>query len=201
MGIVLGLPFACWLSGCFGDYRVYCAAFIGFAVGSFACAMSENIYFFVVARFFPGLCCGVALPIGQTIALNEYPERFRFYGVTFWGVLSMLLFTLDVFMVGFCAEYFDWRGFFYSNIILSAIIAAFVYAFLYGRSHIKRMTRFNVVGVLLLTILFVGTQTILNQGNDFDWFGVPFLLLLLIVVIICLPLFHILGNGRTPSHN
>jgi len=189
MGIVLGLPFARWLSGRFGDYHVYCAAFIGFAVASFACAMSENIYFFVVARFLLGLCGGVALPLGQTIALNEYPERFRTYGVAFWGVLSMLPFTLGVFMGGFWAEYFDWRWLFYSNIILSVIIAAFVYAFLYGRSHIKRLTRFDVVGVLLLTILLVGTQTILNQGNDFDWFGAPFLLLLLVVVIICLPLF------------
>ena len=92
-------------------------------------------------------------------------------------------------MGGFWAEYFDWRWLFYSNIILSAIIAAFVYAFLYGRSHIKRMTRFDVLGGLLLTILVVGTQTILNQGNDFNWFGAPFLLLLLVVVIICLPLF------------
>jgi DHA2 family multidrug resistance protein len=101
-------------------------------------------------------------------------------------------------MGGFWAEYFDWRWLFYSNIILSAIIAAFVYAFLYGRSHIKRMKRFDVVGGLILTILVVGTQTILKQGNDFNWFGAPFLLLIGRSYHLSLP-FHILGNGRTPS--
>jgi DHA2 family multidrug resistance protein len=67
MGIVLGLPFARWLSGRFGDYRVYCAAFIGFAVASFACAMSENIYFFVVARFFLVFALALRCRLGKQL--------------------------------------------------------------------------------------------------------------------------------------
>ena len=196
MGIVMGLPIARWCSGRYGDYKVYIAALIAFALASLACALSETITFFAMTRFLLGLAGGVALPIGQSLALNEYPERYRSYGVAFWAMQSMAPFTLGVFMGGFWAEYFNWRWLFYSNIFLSIPSAAFVYALLDGRKYPHRITRFDPVGVLLLTLILVGTQTILNQGNDFDWFGSPFLLLLLILVILALPIFIIWEMGE-----
>ena len=196
MGIVMGLPLARWFSARYGDYQVYVAALISFALASLACALSETISFFVMMRFLLGLAGGVALPIGQTLALNEYPERYRTYGVAFWAMQSMAPFTLGVFMGGFWAEYFNWRWLFYSNIFLSIPIAGFVYALFYGYAYPRRIARFDPIGVVLLTLILVGTQTILNQGNDFDWFGSPFLLLLLILVIIALPTFIIWEMGE-----
>lgn len=196
MGIVMGLPLARWFAGRYGDYQVYITALIAFAFASFACSLSETISFFVMARFLLGLAGGIALPIGQLLALNEYPERYRTYGVGFWAMQSMAPFTLGVFMGGFWAEYFNWRWLFYSNIFLSVPIAGFVFALLYGRKYPRRITRFDPIGVFLLTLILVGTQTILNQGNDFDWFGSPFLLLLLILVILALPSFIIWEMGE-----
>ena len=196
MGIVWGLPLARWFSARYGDYQVYVAALIAFALASLACALSETISFFVMMRFLLGLAGGVALPIGQTLALNEYPERYRTYGVAFWAMQSMAPFTLGVFMGGFWAEYFNWRWLFYSNIFLSIPIAGFVYALFYGYAYPRRIARFDPIGVVLLTLILVGTQTILNQGNDFDWFGSPFLLLLLVLVIIALPTFIIWEMGE-----
>lgn len=198
MGIVLGLPLARWLSGRYGDYRVYVAAFVAYAVFSLACAWSETIWFFVPARFALGLAGGIILPIGQGLALGEIPERFRSLGVAWWAVLSMAPFTLGVFMGGFWAEYFDWRMLFYSNIFIGLPVAGVVGALLYGRGFERRVTRFDTIGFLLLAVALVGFQTILNQGNDFDWFGSPVLTAALIAVIICLPTFIIweLGERR-----
>jgi DHA2 family multidrug resistance protein len=196
MGIVLGLPFARWLSGRYGDYRVYVAAFVAYAIFSLACAWSETIWLFVPARFFLGLAGGVLLPIGQGLVLNEIPEKYRAYGVAWWGVLSMAPFTLGVFMGGFWAEYFNWRMLFYSNIFLGLPIAGVVGALLYGRPYARRITRFDSVGFLLIAIALVGTQTILNQGNDFDWLGSTFLTLTFVAVIIALPTFIIWELGE-----
>lgn len=198
MGIVLGLPFARWLSARYGDYRVYVAAFVAYAIFSLACASSETIWFFVPARFLLGLAGGILLPIGQGLVLNELPEKYRPYGVAWWGVLSMAPFTLGVFMGGFWAEYFNWRVLFYSNIVLGLPIAGIVGALLYGRPFTRRITRFDTIGVLLISVILVGLQTILNQGNDFDWLGSSFLTILLAVVAISLPIFIIweLGERR-----
>jgi len=196
MGIVLGLPFARWLGGRFGDYRVYVGAFVAYAVASLICATSETIWVFVPARFALGLAGGVILPLGQALTLTEIPERFRTLGVAWWAVLSMAPFTLGVFMGGFWAEYVNWRALFYSNILLGLPIAGAVGALLYGREFKRRVTRFDTIGFLLLTTAMVGTQTIMNQGNDFDWFGSPVLSIILLLVIVSLPTFIVWELGE-----
>jgi DHA2 family multidrug resistance protein len=189
MGIVLGLPIARWLSARYGDYRVYAISFICYAFFSFLCAQSETIWFFTPMRFLLGLSGGVILPLGQGLALNEFPEQRRKLCVALWAALSMAPFTLGVFMGGFWAEYFSWRMLFYSNIILGLPIAGFVAALLHGRSVNRRIVRFDAIGFVLLLVIIVGIQTILNQGNDFDWFGSPFLMLILLAVTIATPIF------------
>jgi len=196
MGIVLGLPFARWLSGRYGERRVYVAAFLFYALFSLGCAWSEMIWFFVPMRFLLGLAGGVILPLGQALALEEMPQGYRSLGVAWWAVLSMTPFTLGVFMGGFWAEYVNWRMLFYSNVILGLPIAGIVGALLYGRPHKKRITRFDTIGFVLISVTLVGVQTILNQGNDFDWFGSPILVFLLVAVTVALPAFVIWELGE-----
>ncbi|WP_363350729.1 MFS transporter [Methylocystis echinoides] len=200
MGVVLGLPLARWLAGRYGDYRVYCWAFVAYAVFSFACATSETIWFFVPMRFLLGLAGGIILPLGQTLVLTELPEKYRVYGVAWWGVLSMAPFTLGVFMGGFWAEYVDWRMLFYSNIILGLPIAGLVFALFYGRPVKRRIVRFDAVGFALIAVTLVGVQTILNQGNDFDWFGSAVLGAVMVVVVVAFPAFILWELGeRNPA--
>jgi len=169
MGIVLGLPIARALAARYGEYRVYVAAFIAYAAASFLCATSETIWFFVPMRFLLGLVGGVIIPLGQGLSLAEFPEHRRSYGAALWGVVSMAPFTQGVFMGGFWAEYFNWRMLFYSNIFIGLPIAGIVGALLYGRDTPRRFASFDSVGFILLGAIVLSLQTILNQGNDFDW--------------------------------
>ena len=189
MGIVLGLPIARVLAARFGEWRVYVIAFLIYAAASFLCTTSETIWFFVPMRFALGLVGGVIIPLGQGLSLAEFPEHRRGYGAALWGVISMAPFTLGVFMGGFWAEYFNWRMLFYSNILFGLPIAAIVGALLYGRATPRRFARFDLVGFILLGTLILLVQTILNQGNDFDWFGSPVLITLLLIVVVVLPVF------------
>ena len=196
MGIVLGLPFARWLGGRYGDSRVYVAAWIAYAFFSALCAASETIYQFVPMRFLLGLAGGVILPLGQALTLGEIPERYRTFGVALWGVLSMAPFTLGVFMGGFWAEYFNWRFLCYSNIAIGLTVAGVVGALLYGRRYPRRITRFDLVGFLLLAVAMVGTQTILNMGNDFDWLASPLLMTVFVMVLVAAPTFVVWELGE-----
>jgi MFS transporter, DHA2 family, multidrug resistance protein len=64
--------------------------------------------------------------------------------------------------------------------------------------HPRRITRFDSIGFILLAVVLGGLQTILNQGNDFEWFQSPFLSSVLPTVIVALPCFLIweLGEHR-----
>jgi len=196
IGIALGLPFARWLSGRYGDYRVYVGALLLYACFSLFCALSETIWQFVPARIALGFAGGVVLPLGQSLTLKEYPERLRTFGVGLWGVLSMAPFTVGVFMGGWYAEYLGWRALFYSNIAVALPVAGIVASLYYGRGFRRTITRFDGVGFVLLAAVLFGAQTIFNQGNDFDWFASPILMTALVVVVAGLPLFVIWELGE-----
>ncbi|MBM3624281.1 MAG: MFS transporter, partial [Alphaproteobacteria bacterium] len=200
IGIALGLPLSRWFAGRFGDYRTLAAALVIYAIFSLLCAASETIGFFATMRFLLGLAGGVALPLAQSVTLAQYKDDQRTLGVGFWGVMSMAPFTIGVFMGGFWAEYFDWRWLFYSNVVVVLLVAGVIIALFYGRGFERRMTRFDTIGFFLLATVLVGVQTILNMGNDFDWFSSPWLAWLLMVVLLALPMFIIWEFGeRRPA--
>ncbi|QGM48118.1 MFS transporter [Methylocystis heyeri] len=200
VGLALGLPFARWLSARFGDYRVYVVAFLLYAAAAWICATSETLWQFLPGRIVLGFIGGVTLPLGQSLALREFPEQSRTLVVGFWGVLSMTPFTIGVFIAGWFAEFMSWRALFYTDIIAGALIAGVVGALLYGRGFSARIVRFDLIGVALLTAVVYGLQTIFNMGNDFDWFASPILQTALVVVSIALPAFVIWELGeRNPA--
>ncbi|HEY8070973.1 MAG TPA: MFS transporter, partial [Methylocystis sp.] len=160
IGLALGFPLARWIAARLGAYRALVAAYALYAVFSFVCAMSETIYFFVAARILLGLAGGIILPIGQSVLLNEYPEKLRTFGVGLWGVLGMMPFMVGIFMGGWWAEHFGWRYLFYSNIPVALLAAGVAGSLLYGRKIRPRFHRFDFVGFVLLAAVFLGSQTI-----------------------------------------
>lgn len=196
IGLALGFPIARWLAARFGDYRVYGAALVAYAIFSYFCATADTIWSFVPIRILLGFAGGVILPVGQAVLLGEYPPEKRTLGVGIWGVLSMMPFTVGVFMGGWYAEYLGWRSLFYSNVIIALTAAAVTGSLVYGRRIKRHISRFDGVGFLLLAIVLLGMQTIFNQGNDFDWFASPILASALVVVIVALPCFVIWELGE-----
>ena len=196
IGLALGFPIARWLAARYGDYRVYGSALALYAFFSFLCASSDTIWAFVPIRFLLGLPGGVILPVGQAILLGEYPPEKRTLGVGIWGVLSMMPFTIGVFMGGWWAEFVGWRAMFLSNVVVALMVAAVTGSLFYGRRIKRHFSRFDGVGFCLLAIILLGVQTIFNQGNDFDWFASPVLAGALIVIMAALPCFFIWELGE-----
>jgi DHA2 family multidrug resistance protein len=197
IGLATGFPISRWLAGRYGDYRVFTGAFVVYAIASFFCAVSETISTFVPARVILGFAGGLTLPVGQALLLNEYPERKRALGLGIWGLFTLMPFTAGIPLGGWINEHLGWRYLFYSDIVDALIVASITSALLYGRGFHRRVTRLDGGGFVLLVIMLLGTQTILNMGNDFDWFGWSWLLFgTLIAVITALPCFLIWELGE-----
>ncbi len=196
VALALGLPFARWFSGRIGDYRVYVVAFLLYAVAAWVCATSATLWQFLPGRIVLGFLGGVTLPLGQSLALKEFPEISRTWVVGLWGLLSMTPFTIGVFVSGWYAEFLSWRFVLYTDIVAGLLIAGAVGALLYGRGFETRIVRFDFVGVILLTAIVYAAQTIFGLGNDFDWFASPVLQIALVVVAIGFPVFVIWELGE-----
>lgn len=191
IALALAFPIARWLSGRFGDYRLFAVSFVVYAAASYFCAVSETLRLFLPARIVLGFAGGITLPIGQALLLKEYPARLKSVGLGTWGLFTLAPFTIGFPIGGWLADEVGWRYLFYLNIPFALAIAGVTGSLLYGRGFQRRYTRFDFVGFILLALLLGGIQTILNQGNDFDWFDSPFLRGLLIVVLVALPCFVI----------
>jgi len=187
IGLALGFPIARWLAGRFGDYRLFVTAFAVYAVASWLCAISETILLFLPSRILLGFAGGMTLPLGQSLLLREYPDRLKSLGLGVWGLFTLMPATIGFPVGGWIADEIGWRWLFYLNIPFALVIASLTGALLHGRGFQRRFTRFDFVGFMLLGLILGGTQTILNQGNDFEWVNSPFLQAVLLVVIAAMP--------------
>ncbi len=198
IALALAFPIARWLSLRYGESRVFVGAFLAYGGASALCAIDSSIATFVPARILLGLAGGLTLPLGQSLLLQEYPDRQKSMGLAIWGFFTLMPFTIGLAFGGWLADEWGWRMLFYLNIPLALLVAGFTASLLYGRTSERRHERFDFIGFLLLAMIFGGIQTILNEGNDFDWFDDPFLLSVLFLVIVAVPVWIVweLGERR-----
>jgi MFS transporter, DHA2 family, multidrug resistance protein len=198
IALALAFPIARWLSCHFGEARVFIGAFVVYAGASLLCIVGDTITTFLPARILLGLAGGLTLPLGQTLLLKEYPDRLKSMGLAIWGLFTLMPFTLGLATGGWIADELGWRALFALNIPCALLIAGITTALLHGRHFEPAHERFDLVGFLLLAVIFGGIQTILNQGNDFDWFDAPLLRGVLTVVLVAIPVWIIweLGERR-----
>ena len=200
IALALAFPLARWLSCRYGERRVFVGAFVSYAAASALCAIDGTIMTFVPARILLGLAGGLTLPLGQSLLLGEYPDRSKSLGLAIWGLFTLMPFTVGLATGGWLADHWGWRALFYLNVPLALAIAALTAALLHGRNFDLRCKRFDLVGFVLLTVIFGGLQTILNEGNDFDWFDDPLLLGLSLLILVAVPVWIIWELGeRQPA--
>jgi DHA2 family multidrug resistance protein len=196
IALALAFPLSRRLSGKYGAYRVFVAAFFIYAFASLLCAVSQSLWLFIPARILLGLAGGVTLPVGQSLLLKEYPERLKLLGLGIWGLVTLMPFTVSFVIGGMIADELGWRYLFYLNTPVAVFIAAATGALLAGRGFERSHVRFDTVGFILLALILGGIQTILNLGNDFDWLDSPWVRAALIVVAIALPCFIVWELGE-----
>jgi len=196
IALALAFPIARWLSSRSGECRVFIGALLVYATASAVCVTDTTISAFVPARIVLGLAGGLTLPLGQTLLLKEYPDRLKSMGLAIWGLFTLMPFTAGLGLGGWLADEWGWRMLFYVNIPVALSIAGLTASLLHGRPFEVRRERFDFVGFLLLAVLLMGTQTILNEGNDFDWFDDPWLQALLLLVIATVPIWIVWELGE-----
>ncbi|HEU4685568.1 MAG TPA: MFS transporter, partial [Nitrospira sp.] len=175
-------------------------AFLLYAAASALCLVSDGIATFVPARILLGLAGGLTLPLGQSLLLREYPDRLKSMGLAVWGLFTLMPFTLGLAAGGWIADEFGWRSLFQWNIACALAIAGVTAALLFERRAERRDDPFDLLGFLLLAVIFGGLQTLLNLGNDFDWLDTPLLQWLLAGVVLAIPVWIVWELGeRQPA--
>lgn len=186
IGLALAFPIGIWLSRRIGEYRPFVLAFFIFALASAICVCCTSLYPYLVGRILLGFSGGITLPLGQSLIIKEYPDRQKTVGIGIWSLFTLTPFTFGPPLGGWIADNFGWRWLFMLNIPVALAIGGIVGALLYRRGAVVVRRRFDTVGFLLLTLTLGGAQTLLNQGNDWDWTHSFYLNTLLVITVLAL---------------
>ena len=169
--LALALPVSSWLAATIGEVRLYMAAMIVMTLASLLCASTSDLFWFLSGRALQGFFGGLTIPLSQTLLMREYPESAKSFAVSLWSIAALSPFTLGPAAGGWLADNLGWRWLFYLNVPLPLLSAALAWALLFDRQSPQRKIPFDGTGFILLAAALVCLQTVLNQGQDDDWFN------------------------------
>lgn len=186
IALALAFPVGGWLARRYGEYRPFVLAFLGFALAAFICAYCTFFYSYLAGRILLGFAGGLTLPLGQALLLKEYPDKRKSLGIGVWSIFTLTPFTFGPPLGGWIADNLGWRWLFWLNIPAALAIAGIVGALLYRRGHRRIWHRFDSVGFSLLVMALFGVQTLLNQGNDWDWTNSAYIRGLMVFTVVAM---------------
>ena len=160
-----------WLSARFGRTRLFAAAVIGFTIASVLCGLSQSIGQIVLFRLLQGMFGASLVPLSQAVMFDIYPVEQRGSAMALWGIGVMVGPILGPTLGGWLTQNYSWRWVFYINVPVGIATTFGLLGFL---PETKRLaSRFDWTGFAMLSLGIGAFQTMLDRGEQLDWFSAP----------------------------
>lgn len=171
--LALALPVSTWAANAVGEVKLYVWAMGLMTLASLLCATADELTWFLLGRAMQGFFGGLTIPLSQTLLMREYPDSSKSFAVSLWSIAALSPFTLGPAAGGWIADELGWCWLFYLNVPLPLLSAALAWALLFDRATLPRKAPFDAIGFVLLAAALLCLQTVLNWGQDADWFNSP----------------------------
>ena len=182
------LPASAWFSAQFGRKRFLMVCIGIFTVASFACGIAPNLPFLIFASLVQGAGGGALQPISQAILMESFPPAKRGAAMGAYVLGVVLAPVLGPVLGGWLTENYSWRWIFYINIPCGMAAIWMIQQFVFDPSYIRNIKpgRMDAFGFLVLAVWLGTLQTVLNKGQDEDWFNSNFICWLSVISVIAL---------------
>ena len=167
------LPSTGWLSNFFGRKQYQILSISVFAIASAICGASTSLGMLVAARVLQGAAGGGLQPVSQAVLLESFPREKHGQAMAVYGLGIILAPLIGPTLGGWITDQFSWRWVFYINIPVSIAAVLMIHAFVEDPPYARREKNLTMdyVGLGFLA-LWLGTfQTILDKGQEADWFA------------------------------
>ncbi|WP_259069962.1 DHA2 family efflux MFS transporter permease subunit [Mucilaginibacter sp. X4EP1] len=186
---VIILPMSGWLGSFFGRKNYFLASIILFTVASFLCGNAHSLTELVGFRVLQGFAGGGLLSTAQAILLDTWPPSQIGTATALFGLGAVVGPTIGPTIGGYITDHAAWRWIFYVNIPVGCLAATFAYLFVRTTPITGRDKPIDWWGIGLLAVSVGSLQTILEKGEDEDWFATPYIVVLTITAVLGLLLF------------
>ncbi|HUA67272.1 MAG TPA: DHA2 family efflux MFS transporter permease subunit [Candidatus Saccharimonadales bacterium] len=180
------LPASAWFSAMFGRKRFLMTCIGIFTLASLACGWAPTLDFLIFASIVQGAGGGALQPISQAILMESFPPAKRGAAMAAYVVGVVLAPVVGPVVGGWLTENYSWRWIFYINIPCGLVALWMVQQFVFDPQYIRnaKAGRIDGLGFLVLAIWLGTLQTVLNKGQDDDWFNSNFICTLSVISVI-----------------
>lgn len=187
------LPLIGWLTKRFGIVKQYIAATLLFTGASVLCGLSFSFEFLLFARVLQGVVGASMIPLSQTLMLGFYPKEKKGMALGIWSMTVILAPVFGPMIGGWITDSFSWRWCFYINVPFGLISSFIVFSIFKRKGYKDKIEKapIDIWGLVFLIIGIGSLQTMLDKGNDLDWFASPYIVVLTIIAFIFLVLLGI----------
>ncbi len=176
---VVMIPLTAWLSDRFGRKQYLLFSLAGFTAASVLCGLSTNLAMLILARVLQGLCGGGLLAKAQSILFETFPKKEQPAAQALFGIGVIAGPALGPVFGGYLTDTLGWRWIFFINLPFGILAVLMAILFL-PRDTPGELDHSTVDwwGIGLLTLALACFQTMLEEGQQEDWFGSNFIILM-----------------------
>lgn len=179
------LPMTGWLAGRFGRKRLLMAAVSGFTIASFFCGLAPSLGFLIAFRCIQGACGGGLQPLSQAILLESFPPEKRGQAMAFWALGIVVAPMLGPVAGGWLTDNYSWRWVFYINVPIGVLSLFLTQTLIFDPHYLRReRSGIDYWGIGLLVVGMGSLQVMLDKGQEEDWFGSQFILILAVLAVL-----------------
>jgi DHA2 family multidrug resistance protein len=187
---VVMIPLTAWLGYRFGRRQYLVFSLGGFTLASVLCGLSTSLAMLIVARVLQGFCGGGLLAKAQSILFETFSRKEQPAAQALFGIGVIAGPAFGPLLGGYLTDAFGWRSIFFINLPIGifAILMTIVFLPRDVNSELSR-TRVDWLGIGLLAVTLGSFQTMLEEGQQEDWFASNFIIAVTISAAIGCALF------------
>ncbi|MDD2705562.1 MAG: DHA2 family efflux MFS transporter permease subunit [Acidocella sp.] len=159
-----------FLAGRYGRKALFVTAIGGFIVASMLCGTAQTISEIVIFRVLQGMFGAALVPLSQATLLDIYPVEQRGFAMALWTLGALIGPILGPTLGGWLTQNYSWRWVFYINVPIGMLAGFGLLSFLDDTER-SREVKLDWLGFLAISIAIGAFQTMLDRGEEMDWFG------------------------------
>src|ERR1700753_4010747 len=181
---VIILPMSGWLGSRFGRKNYFLTSIIVFTIASFLCGNAHSLSELVMFRILQGVAGGGLISTSQAILIETWPREQIGTATALFGLGAVVGPTVGPTIGGWITDHYTWPWIFYVNIPVGTLAAFPSMAYVRRTPTEGERKPIDWWGILLLAVAVGSLQTILEKGEDEDWFSKTYILVLTIAAVL-----------------
>jgi DHA2 family multidrug resistance protein len=187
---VIVIPLSAYLGLRFGKKRYFIFSLVAFTLASIMCGLADNLGMLILGRVIQGLGGGGLLAKAQALMFETFPreEQAKASMIFILGVIAGP--AIGPALGGYLTDNFGWRWIFFINVPLGILAVFMCTTFLLPDDPKERKSPdVDWLGITFLALSLGGLQTVLEQGQQDDWFSSSFIQRMTVLSVVSTALF------------